>query len=342
VRFSLRRIAQLVGGEVIGSDSLLVTGINSLDAAGPDDISFFTDQKYKDSLKRTEASAILVAERNPIFKGPQVVVPNPGLAYTKVARLFAPQVPRHPGISEQAVLGGGVHVGRNVSIYPLVYVGEEVSIGDDVILFPGVFLGDRVRIGDRSIVYPNVTVLQGCQIGNDVIIHAGTVIGSDGFGFVRDGPVSVKIPQIGIVQIDDNVEIGANNCIDRAALGRTWIKSGVKTDNFVHVAHNVVIGEDTIAVAQVGIAGSVNIGREVIIGPRAGFYDHIKVGDRAMIGPWCGVTKSISQGDAVSGYPSMPHRLWLKTTGFIRRLPQLNEHVRNLEKRLQVLEKRLK
>ena len=159
-----------------------------------------------------------------------------------------------------------------------MYVGKEAVIGDDIVLFAGVFIGDRVKIGNRTVVYPNVSILEDCVIGNDVIIHAGTVIGSDGFGFVQDGTTSVKIPQIGIVQIDDNVEIGANNCIDRAALGKTWIKKGVKTDNLVQVAHNVVIGEDTIVVSQAGIAGSVSIGRQVIIGGQVGISDHVDIG----------------------------------------------------------------
>ena len=211
-------------------------------------------------------------------------------------------------------------------------------IGDEVILFPGVFIGDRVKIGNRALIYSNVSVLQDCLIGNDVIIHAGTVIGSDGFGFVRDGSKSVKIPQTGIVQIDDQVEIGACNCIDRATIGKTWIKTGVKTDNLVQVGHNVSIGEDTIVVAQVGISGSCNIGREVIIGGQAGITDHIEIGDRAMIGSQSGVAKSVSPGEVVSGSPTMPHRLWLRTSRLITRLPQFNERLRKLEKRMEKLE----
>jgi UDP-3-O-[3-hydroxymyristoyl] glucosamine N-acyltransferase len=341
VEFSVGEIARMVGGKVIGNELLVISGINSLDAAGNGELSFFADRKYRESLRNTHASALLVAEKNDLYTGVQVVVSNPALAYAKVASLFAPPVSRYPGVSDQAVLGQKTRIGSNASVYPFVYVGEEVSIGDDVIIFPGVFVGNRVRIGDRTVIYPNVSISHACQIGNDVVIQAGTVIGSDGFGFARDGSASVRIPQMGIVQIDDNVEIGANNCIDRAALGRTWIKSGVKTDNFVHIAHNVVVGENTIVVAQVGIAGSVNIGRNVVIGPRAGFYDHVSVGDRAMVGPWCGVTKSISPGEAVSGYPNMPHRLWLKSTGLIKRLPQLNALVRRLEKRIEQIERRL-
>jgi UDP-3-O-[3-hydroxymyristoyl] glucosamine N-acyltransferase len=182
--------------------------------------------------------------------------------------------------------------------------------------------------------------LQDCQIGHNVVIHAGTVIGSDGFGFVRDGAVSVKIPQVGTVRIDDDVEIGANSCIDRAAFGKTWIKRGVKTDNFVHVAHNVVIGEDTIVVAQVGISGTVHIGNQVIIGGQVGISDHVEIGDRVMIGSQSGVPKSIPSGKVVSGTPAMPHRLWLKTSAIIKRLPEFNEQLRDLEKRVAEMEKK--
>lgn len=341
MKLSLKKIANLVGGNVIGNDSFIIEGINSLDAATQGEISFFADRKYKESLRKTKASAIIVSEENLLFKGPQVVVSNPALAYAKVVSIFAPPVPRYPGISEQAVLHVSARIGKDVSIFPLVYVGEEASIGNDAVLFPGVFIGDRVRIGNGTVVYPNVTILQDCQIGNNVIIHAGTVIGSDGFGFVRDGAVSVKIPQIGTVRIDDDVEIGANSCIDRAALGKTWIKRGVKTDNLVHVAHNVVIGEDTIIVAQAAISGTVHIGSQVIIGGQVGISDHVEIGDRVMIGSQSGVPKSIPSGEVVSGTPAMPHRLWLKTSGIIRRLPQFNEHLRHLEKRVAELEKKI-
>jgi UDP-3-O-[3-hydroxymyristoyl] glucosamine N-acyltransferase len=268
-----------------------------------------------------------------------VVVPNPALAYARVADFFAPALPRFSGISQKAFIHKNSKIGEGVSIYPFVYVGEEAVIGDHTILYPGVFVGDRVRIGNSTVIHPNVSILHDCVIGNQVIIHAGTVIGSDGFGFVRDGPINVKIPQMGYVQIDDQVEIGANNAIDRAALGKTWIKRGVKTDNLVQVAHNVVIGEDTIIVAMTGISGSTNIGREVVIGGQVGIKDHIKIGDRVMIGSQSGVAKSISPGQVVSGTPSMPHRLWLKATRITPRLPEMYDRLRRLEKKVDELEK---
>jgi UDP-3-O-[3-hydroxymyristoyl] glucosamine N-acyltransferase len=335
----LKDIVQAVGGKIIGDDSVMITGVNSLDAARSGEISFFADRRFKESLKKTEASAVIITEKSDLYHGSQVIVPNAALAFAGVASLFAPPVPRHPGISERAAVHENSRIGKDVSIYPMVYVGNGAEIGDETVLFPGVFVGDRVRIGKRTVIYPNVTVLQDCLIGNDVILHAGVVIGSDGFGYVKDGSRSVKIPQLGIVQIDDDVEIGANTCIDRAALGRTWLKRGVKVDNLVQVAHNVVIGEDTVVVAQTGFSGSVNVGREVIIAGQVGLADHIDIGDGAIIGSQSGIAKSVLPGEVLFGSPAIPHRLWLKTSGLIKKLPEFNERLRNLEKRMEELEK---
>ena len=339
MELSLGEIAQRVEGRVIGDEGIMIAGVNSLQGAGPGEISFFADRRYKEVLKKTKASAVFVPKENPSFKGSQVVVSNPELAYAKVAGLFAPPVPRFGGISEGAVIHESCETGENVSIYPHVYIGEEAAIGEGTVLFPGVFIGNGVKIGKETLIYPNVTILNDCLIGDKVIIHAGCVIGSDGFGYVRDGSTSVKIPQTGIVQIDDHVEIGANSCIDRAALGKTWIKRGAKLDNLVQVAHNVVIGEDAILVAQVGISGSVHIGREVIMGGQVGIADHLEIGDRAMIAPQAGVAKSIPPGGVVSGTPAIPHRLYLKATGLMSRLPQFNKRLKDLEKRMERQEK---
>jgi UDP-3-O-[3-hydroxymyristoyl] glucosamine N-acyltransferase len=258
-----------------------------------------------------------------------------------VATLFAPPVPRYSGISSQAFVHQSSVIGSDVSIYPLVYVGENALIGNGSTLFPGVFLGNRVKIGNRTILYPNVTVMDDCVIGSDVTIHAGTVIGSDGFGYVQDKDKSLKIPQMGIVQIDDEVEIGANNCIDRAAMGKTWIQRGVKTDNLVQVAHNVVLGENTIVVAQSGISGSTRVGRGVILGGQVGIADHIEIGDGVTIGSQSGVAKNVVAGSVVSGSPALPHRLWLRTTGLVSRLPQFTQRLKALEKKLEELTERL-
>ncbi len=342
LELTLKHIAESTGGTVVGNDQILIKGINSLVLAQKGEISFLADPRLKDQIRVTKASALIVRELSSLYQAPQLIVSDPYLVYARVAAMFAPPVPRFPGISEKAIIGEGTQVGRDVSIYPFVYVGRESVIGNEVILFPGVYVGDRVTVGDGSVIYPNVTIMSDCIIGREAIIHAGTVIGSDGFGYARDGDESVKIPQTGIVQIEDNVEIGANNAIDRAALGKTLIGKGVKTDNLVQIGHNVVVGDNTIIVAQVGIGGSTTIGKSVVIGGQVGFTDHIEIGDRVMIGARSGVTKSIRSGEVVSGMPAMPHRLWLKTRGHIRRLPEYSDRVKELENRVKELEEELR
>jgi UDP-3-O-[3-hydroxymyristoyl] glucosamine N-acyltransferase len=334
----LRRIADSIGGRVEGDDSVVINGISPLGSAKEGEITFMADQRLLDQLRVTRASAVIVKSLTELFAGPQVIVPDPYLAYARVAAIFAPPPPRFDGVSERAVIGEGVSLGKGVSVYPFVYVGKGAVIGDEVILFPGVYIGDGVRIGEGTVIYPNVSVLPYCVIGRNVIIHAGSVIGSDGFGYARDSDVSVKIPQTGIVEIGDEVEIGANTAIDRASFEKTVIETGVKTDNLVQIGHNVVVGEHTIIVAQAGIAGSTRIGKNVIIGPQTGVKDHLEIGDRAMVVGGSGVMRSIPAGAVVSGFPTMPHRLWLKTREHIRRLPDYVERLKGLEKRIGELE----
>jgi len=338
---TLKQIADLVGGEVLGDKGVLIKGISSLALAGDGEISFFRGSGFKDQIKATKASALIVREAIDTYKGAQIVVRDPYLAYARVAALFSPPVPRFEGISEKAIIEKDVKIGEDVSIYPLVYIGYESVIGSKVTIFPGVYIGNRVKIGDGTVVYPNVTIMSDCIIGKDVTVHGGTVIGSDGFGYARDGDVNVKIPQVGIVEIEDDVEIGANNTIDRAAIGKTVIRSGVKTDNLVQIGHNVVVGENTLVVAQVGIAGSTKIGKNVIIGGQVGFADHVEIGDRVMIGAKSGVSHSIPAGEIVSGIPTMPHRLWLKTRGNIKKLPLYLERIKTLENKVKHLETKI-
>lgn len=340
MRLSLGEIAELVKGKVIGNEQLQITGINSLDKAKEGDISFFYDARYSDQANDTQASALVVSRELENFSGSQITVTNPRLAYALLAGLFTPPVSRFNGISDKAFLHETASTGKNVSIYPMVYVGKDAVIGDDVILFPGVFIGDRVKIGNNSLLYANVSVMQDTTIGANVIIHPGTVIGADGFGYVPDEKGNVKIPQLGNVQIDDDVEIGANSTIDRAAHGTTHIKRGVKIDNLVQVAHNVVIGENSIVVALSGISGSVHVGKNVIIGGQVGIKDHIQIGDRAQVGSAAGVHKSLDEGEAVLGNPALPPRLWIRTRALIERLPDMNKRIGEMEKRLKKMEKK--
>jgi UDP-3-O-[3-hydroxymyristoyl] glucosamine N-acyltransferase len=218
-------------------------------------------------------------------------------------------------------------------------VGEGSEIGDRAVLYPGVYVGESVRVGEETVLYPNVVIMDRCAVGSRVIIHGGTVIGSDGFGFARDGVRYVKIPQVGVVVIEDDVEIGANCCVDRAAMGKTWVKRGVKTDNLVQIGHNVTIGEDTILVAQVGIAGSTEVGNRVALGGQVGVVGHIKIGDGAMIGAQSGVGQEVAPGQVLSGSPAFPHREWLRAQAVFAKLPELKRTVSDLERRVKELER---
>lgn len=340
MRLSLAEIADLIKGEIIGDGQIDITGINSLDKAEEGDISFFYDARYSDQAGSSQASALVVSKELENFPGSQVIVPDPRLAYAVLAGLFAPPVPRFDGISDKAFLQETCSTGDNVSIYPMVYAGKDSVIGDNVILFPGVFIGDRVKIGNNSVLYANVSVMQDCIIGANVVIHPGTVIGSDGFGYVSGENGNLKIPQLGNVRIDDDVEIGANTTIDRAAHGTTHIKKGVKIDNLVQVAHNVAVGENSILVAQSGISGSVDIGKNVIIGGQTGIRDHVSIGDQAQVGSGSGVHKSLDEGEVALGNPTLPPRLWLKTRALIERLPEMHKKIREMEKRMKKQEKK--
>jgi UDP-3-O-[3-hydroxymyristoyl] glucosamine N-acyltransferase len=340
LELNLEKIAEQIRGTLIGDKQGRITGINSLDKAGEGDIAFFYDMRYKEQALATKATALVVSEKIDGFTGGQIIVENPKLAYARLAALFTPTAPAYPGISKTAVVEETAVTGKDVSIYPMVYVGKNAVIGDNVILFPGVFIGNNVKVGNHSVLHANVSVMQDCIIGANVIIHAGCVIGSDGFGYVQSEGENIKVPQLGNVRIDDDVEIGANTTIDRAAHGTTHIKKGVKIDNLVQIAHNVVIGEHSIVVALSGISGSVNVGKNVIIGGQVGIKDHVTIGDWAQVGSAAGVHKSLDQGEAVLGNPTMPPRLWMETRALIRKLPELNKKVKDLEKKLKALEEK--
>ena len=337
-RITLQELAGLVGGKVEGDGAIEVTGIASLENAGEGEITFVAERKHASRLEKTRASAVILPPSLPSVPIPAIRTPNPYLAYAKAQSFFQerPYVPR--GVDPRAFVGSRVKIGHDVSIYPFVYVGEGSEIGHRVVLHPGVYLGDSVRVGEGSVLYPNVAVMDRCIVGSRVVIHAGTVIGSDGFGFARDGASYVRIPQVGIVVIEDDVEIGANCCVDRAAMGKTWIKHGVKTDNLVQVGHNVTIGEDTILVAQVGIAGSTEIGNRVALGGQVGVVGHIKIGDGAMIGAQSGVAQDVAPGQILSGSPVFPHREWLKAQAVLPKLPEMKRSLGELEKRVKELE----
>ncbi len=271
-----------------------------------------------------------------------VVVENPYLALAKALSLFYPEERDSVRVSEDAHIGEGAIIAEDAAIYPGVYVGRKARIGKGVILHPGVFIGNHVVIDENSILYPNVTVYRKCRIGKRVTLHAGVVVGSDGFGFVNPGKDNLKVPQVGIVQIDDDVEIGSNTTIDRGTLGKTWIKKGTKIDNLVQIAHNVVIGENSIVVAQVGISGSSRLGKSVIIGGQAGLVGHIEVGDNVMVAARSGVHDDVEPNQIISGSPHMSHGKWLRTQACIPKLPEMRKTIKSLSKKIEELEEKIK
>jgi UDP-3-O-[3-hydroxymyristoyl] glucosamine N-acyltransferase len=332
VEKTLSELAELTGGRVNGEGSIIVSGVATLRDARQGSVSFLADRRFEQEAAATRASALIVGRPTPLFDGPQLIAENPLLAFAKIATIFAPPPQRHQGVSHAASIDKTAELGADVSIYPGVFVGAGAKICDRVTLFPGVYVGENATVGRDTLVYPNVTIMNGVAIGNRVILHAGVVIGSDGFGFVRDGASSFKIPQLGTVRIEDDVEIGANCCIDRAALGETVVGRGVKMDNLIQVGHNVVIGEDSIIVAQAGISGSVRIGRQVVLGGQVGVADHLEIGDRAMVGSQSGIAKSVPPGEVVSGTPAIPHRRWLRASGLMARLPDIVDRLKKLER----------
>ncbi len=336
---TLRQIHRLVGGELIGSPEATVTGVASLDQAGPKDLAFLASERFQKTAQATVVGALLVKRRLPDVGSPQVVVDNPAYAFARVAQEFFVRPPRPRGISSGLVRGDGCSMGPDVSIWPGVTLGDRVTIGARVTLYPGVFVGDDSAIGDDTVLYPNVVVREGCRLGARVIVHSGTVIGSDGFGYVQHEGRHQKIPQLGGVIIEDDVELGANVTVDRATFGHTVIKRGAKVDNLVQIAHNVVVGEHNILVAQVGIAGSTTLGRYVMVGGQAGLADHLQIGDHVMIAAKSGVTRSLEPNQVVSGAPVMPHATFLKAQAVIPQLPELRQRIRELEERLANLER---
>lgn len=324
---------------MVGDDEVLITGIASLDEAMDGQISFVAQRKYLPKIETSRASALIVPMEVTEARVPIIRTENPYLAYARVAALFSSRPFEARGVSKESWIGKDCRIDSNVSIYPFVYIGDSVRIEPGVTIYPGVYIGNEGSIGEGSIVYPNVTIMDRCIIGARVIIHSGVVIGSDGFGYARDGAKHVKIPQLGMVQIDDDVEIGANTTIDRAAMGKTWIKCGTKIDNLVQLAHNVIVGKDTLLIAQVGISGSVEIGDNVILAGQAGVAGHIKIGDRVTVGAKSGVPGSVPEGSIVSGIPAIPHQEWLRSSAVYRRLPDLLKEVRDLKKRIANLEK---
>ncbi|MGE5213944.1 MAG: UDP-3-O-(3-hydroxymyristoyl)glucosamine N-acyltransferase [Nitrospirota bacterium] len=332
---TLRDIATDAGGELVGDPTLQITGAASLSEAEQGNISFFTDRKYIVLLRKTRASAIFVP---PDFAEPitaaQIRVSNPTKAFERVLLKFAPEpITFAPGIHPSAVVDASAELGKRVSIQPLAVIDAGTRIGDDTIIGAGSYVGHETVIGSGCHIYPNVTIRERSRIGSRVIIHGGAVIGADGFGFEMVDGRHQKIQQLGIVQIDDDVEIGANTTVDRARFGRTWIQQGVKIDNLVQIAHNVVIGKNSVIVAQTGISGSTRVGERVTMAGQVGIVGHVEIGDGTIIAAQSGVSKSLP-GGVWFGYPAVPFAEAKHQFAWIHRLGKLFARVKAIEKKL--------
>jgi len=340
MEWRLEQLAGQLGGVVHGDGSVVIVGLAGVEDANPGDITFADHERALPLLKSTKASAAIVPRHIPDLLIPQVVVGDPRLAMAKALALLTSGPYHAAGISEKSWISPSAVVADDVSIYPFAYVGENARIGSRVTIHPGVCIGREVTIGDDTVLYPNVVIYPQCVIGARVILHAGVIIGSDGFGFVKEGGRNIKIPQVGTVEVEDDVEIGANSCVDRATFGATRIKHGVKIDNLVQVAHNVLIGEDSVVVAQVGISGSTTLGKNVTLGGQVGLADHLDVGDNVMVAAQSGVMKDVPSDHIVAGTPALPHRHALRVASVWAKLPELKREVDELKARLEELERR--
>jgi UDP-3-O-[3-hydroxymyristoyl] glucosamine N-acyltransferase len=336
--YTLEELARQVQGEVVGNPERQIAGAGPFEASGPEQITWAADKKFCRRILETGAGAVLVPEDFSTEGKDLIRVANPEVAFARILALFHPPSRPAPGFCPSARIGDGLTCGRDVSVGECAVIGHGVVLGDRVCIGAGVYIGDGVSIGPESVILPNVTILERCRIGARVIIHSGTVIGADGFGYASDGKAHHKLVHTGIVRIDDDVEIGACNTIDRAKFGETRIGKGVKTDNLVHVAHNVTVGERTLLVAQAGVAGSVTIGNWAIIAGQAAVAPHLTIGDGAIAGPKSGIGKDLEPGQVVYGSPALPYREWLKVNRALPRLPELAKQVADLRRRLDALE----
>lgn len=331
MKITAKKLAELLQGELAGPADAVITGAAGLEEAGPGDVSFVGNPKYAAKASASRAGLLLVAEKSPDTGKPAVRVKNPQLAFAKVLQLLAPELnpPAAPGIHPTAVVAKSARVARDASVGPYAVIEEGASIGPSTAVLAHCFIGRNSKIGASCLIYPNVTVRENVSVGDRAIVHAGAVIGADGFGYAPDGRKHFKIPQLGGVEIGSDVEIGANSTIDRATTGMTRVGDGTKIDNLVQIAHNVQIGRNCVLCAQVGIAGSTKVGDNVVFAGQSGAVGHVNIGNNVMLAGRAVATTDIPDGAIVSGFPAMPHREALKLEAMIRKLPELYEKMKH-------------
>ena len=342
MQFELGALASKLSGVVRGDSGVTITGVSGLENAEPGDLVFAEAPRFLLAALKGRASAVIVtpqlAEAVRESPKPLLEVERPRVAFVQVLQMFAPPRNYEPGIDASARVGAGTKIGAGVHIGANAVVGNGVVLEDGVALLPGVFVGDGCSIGAGTTIHPNAVIYRDVKIGRGCILHAGCVIGADGFGYVPVDMRAMKVPHLGIVEVGDDVEIGANTCIDRAKTGVTRIGSGTKIDNLVHIAHNVTVGLGCLIVAQAGVAGSVSIGNGVVLGGQAGLKDHITLGDGSRVGAQGGVIGNVDAGVTVSGYPARPHQEKMRELAALTSLPDALKRLRSMEKRLAAIE----
>ena len=336
--FTLEDLARELGAELVGEPGVRIVGAATLEDAGPEQVSFLANRKYRDQLDTTRAGAVIVTPSDRVDRCNCLVSSNPYLAFARAVALLHPD--RHPdrGVETGARVSPDAELGDGVTELAGAYLDDGVRIGAGTVIYPGVYLGRGVQVGERCGLDANAVVREGCVLGDRVVLQPGAVIGSDGFGYARDGARQVRFPQVGIVVLEDEVEVGACSTVDRAALGETRIGRGTKIDNQVQIGHNVKVGQDCTLVSQVGISGSCTLGDRVILAGQVGLVGHITLGDGVIVGAQSGVPGDLPAGAMVSGSPAVPHKDFLRIAGVQRRLPEMRGKLRELEKRLEELE----
>lgn len=334
--FPAAQIAMLVNGKLEGDASVAVSSFGKIEEAKEGQLTFFANPKYEEFLYTTRASVVIINEAHELKQpvtATLIRVPDAYSAFATLLTKYQEIVQQQlTGIQEPSYIAKTATVGENVFIGAFAYLGEGVTVGDNSKIYPNAFIGDNVSVGKNCVIHPGVKIYHSCKIGDNVVIHAGTVIGSDGFGFAPQADGSFKkVPQIGNVVVESNVEIGANATIDRATIGSTLIKSGAKLDNLIQIAHNVEVGHSTVIAAQAGVSGSTKIGNGVMIGGQAGIVGHIQLGDGAKVNAQSGVSKSIEPGKAVTGSPAYDYTSALRSQAAARKLPDLEKRVKELE-----------
>ena len=341
MEFTAKQIAELIGGRVEGNENATISTFAKIEEGLPGAISFLSNPKYTHYLYDTKSTIVLVNDDLQLEHPVQTTLIRVKNAYESVAQLlqvYEQMKPRHTGIDPLASVSAKATIGKDVYIGAFACIGDGAVIGDGTQIYPHVVIGDGVKIGQQCLLYPNVTIYQGCKLGNRITIHAGSVVGADGFGFAPNQKGYDKIPQIGIVIIEDDVEIGANTCIDRSTMGQTVIHRGVKLDNLIQVAHNCEVGENTVMSAQVGLAGSTKVGSWCMVGGQAGFAGHIQVADKTFVGAQCGVISNTKgQGEQLIGSPAMDPKLYFKAMAVMKHLPDMYRELNALKKQVEEL-----